>query len=48
MSDVLLRMLAEAQDDERAAERRGDVDVLRLVRARIVNLEKLLVRRGEQ
>ena len=47
MSDVLLRMLAQAQDDERNAVRRGDEDVLKLIRARIVNLETLIVRRGE-
>jgi len=47
MSDVLLRMLAQAQDDERNAIRRGEDDVLRLVRNRIRNLEELIVRRGE-
>jgi hypothetical protein len=48
MSDALLRMLATAQEDERAAIRRGDDDVLRLIRNRIANLETLLLRRGEQ
>ena len=44
MNDSLLRMLAEAQQDERDAVRRGDEDVLRLVRNRIANLEKLIAR----
>jgi len=47
MSDVLLRMLAKAQEAERNAIRRGEDDVLRLVRNRIRNLEELIVRRGE-
>ena len=48
MSDAQHRNLPTAHEDERAAIRRGDDDVLRLVRNRIANLETLLLRRGEQ
>jgi hypothetical protein len=46
MSDLLLTMLAEAQDDERDCIRRGDDGRLRAVRQRITSLETLLARRS--